>query len=209
MKIISGIQRAPLKLVVYGSEGVGKSTFCAGAPKPLFLDAEKGTFQLNVDRVLVSSHENTLDTIANVLDSKYKTVVFDSADALVDMATQELLVRTGWESIEQPGYGRGYVEQAETVRELLRAADALIGAGKNVVFIAHAAIQRFADPAGDSFDRWTMSTPKRISPLFSEWCDSMLFADHDRSIITKKGDFGQEKKVAKEWGARIAFTEHR
>ena len=209
MQILKGVQRAPLKLVVYGSEGVGKSTFCAAAPNPIFLDAESGTLQLAVDRVLIKGFENGLDAVADILDSKYKTVVFDSADAFVELATQELLIRTGWESIESPGYGRGYVEQAEIIRELLRAADACIGAGKNVVFIVHASIQRFADPAGDSFDRWTLSTPKKISPLLSEWCDTMLFADHDRSIITKKGDFGQEKKVAKEWGARIAFTEHR
>ena len=209
MKIISGVQRAPLKVVCYGSEGVGKSTFASGAPKPIFLDAEKGTLQLAVDRILIEGHEHALDAVADLLDTTYKTIVFDSADAFVDLATQELLVRTSWESIESPGYGRGYVEQADMVRELLRAADALIGAGKNVVFIVHANVQRFEDPAGDSFDRWTLSTPKRISPLFSEWCDTMLFADHDRSIVTKKGKFGNEKKVAKEWGARIAFTEHR
>lgn len=209
MQISKGVQRSPLKMVVYGSEGVGKSTFCAGAGEPIFIDAESGTLQIDTSRILVNGFEHALDAVADIIGTNYKTVIFDSADALEKLATKELLVRTGWESIETPGYGRGYAEQAETFQEILRAADALVGDGKNVVFIAHAAIQRFADPAGDSFDRWTMSTPKKISPLLSEWCDVMLFADHDRSIITKKGDFGAEKKVAKEWGARIAFTEHR
>lgn len=39
-EITSGINDKPLKVVVYGPEGIGKSTFAAQFPEPLFIDTE-------------------------------------------------------------------------------------------------------------------------------------------------------------------------
>lgn len=36
--------------LVYGTDGVGKSTLCSHAPNPIFVGAEKGTEQLDVAR---------------------------------------------------------------------------------------------------------------------------------------------------------------
>ena len=43
MRIKRGIQAGPQKVVLYGPEGIGKSTFAAQFPNPLFLDVEEGT----------------------------------------------------------------------------------------------------------------------------------------------------------------------
>ena len=50
MEIISGRQVKALKTVIYGPEGIGKSTFAAQFPEPLFIDTEDSTKFMDVRR---------------------------------------------------------------------------------------------------------------------------------------------------------------
>jgi len=50
IKITRGIERAPLRAVVYGVEGIGKSTLASQFPDALVLDTEDGTRHLDVAR---------------------------------------------------------------------------------------------------------------------------------------------------------------
>ncbi|MDR0869400.1 MAG: ATP-binding protein [Planctomycetaceae bacterium] len=40
--IQTGKAQAPPRLLIYGTEGIGKSTFGASAPKPIFIPTEDG-----------------------------------------------------------------------------------------------------------------------------------------------------------------------
>lgn len=40
-QVTSGVIPAPVKVVLYGPEGIGKSTFAAQFPDPVFLDTEE------------------------------------------------------------------------------------------------------------------------------------------------------------------------
>lgn len=51
MRITSGKVVRPQKVVIYGAEGIGKSTLAAQFPNPLFIDTEGGTAQLDVRRI--------------------------------------------------------------------------------------------------------------------------------------------------------------
>ena len=53
--ITRGKIEKPLRLLVIGVDGVGKSTFAAAAPSPIFLDAEDGSNNLDVARLPRSS----------------------------------------------------------------------------------------------------------------------------------------------------------
>ena len=50
MNITSGVIASAQKVVVYGPEGIGKSTFASQFPRPLFIDTEGSTKKLNVQR---------------------------------------------------------------------------------------------------------------------------------------------------------------
>ena len=51
MKLVRGTRIVPLRLVLYGDSGVGKSTWCAGIPGVAFSPAEDGTDHLDVARI--------------------------------------------------------------------------------------------------------------------------------------------------------------
>ena len=51
LKITEGTVNRALKVVIYGSEGIGKTTIASKFPNPLFIDTEGGTSQLNVRRI--------------------------------------------------------------------------------------------------------------------------------------------------------------
>ena len=64
MKIIRGKIPCAKKVIVYGPEGIGKSTFAAQFPDPLFIDTEDGTKDMDVARTPApSSWEMLLEQV--------------------------------------------------------------------------------------------------------------------------------------------------
>ncbi len=51
LNIKNGKIPRPQKVVIYGAEGVGKTTLAAQFPDPLFIDTESGTAHMDVRRI--------------------------------------------------------------------------------------------------------------------------------------------------------------
>ena len=65
MSQLANIQRGrvskPPRLLVFGTEGIGKSTFGSGAPKPVFIQTEDGLDDIECDRFpLATSYADVL-----------------------------------------------------------------------------------------------------------------------------------------------------
>ena len=70
MEIIKGRQRKPPRIVVYGQEGIGKSSFGASAPSPIFIPIEEGSLHLNVARFpRIRSWGDMIDALRQFNDS--------------------------------------------------------------------------------------------------------------------------------------------
>lgn len=194
LKIIRGRQRPPLRVVVYGVEGIGKTTLVSKFPKPIILDTEDGSSHLEVDRVPCRTMADLQGAMHSLVRDPegYQTVVIDSADWAERMAQEQLLRDEKKDSIEQFGFGKGYVMLAEKLARLLSLADQLLARGLNVVWVAHAKVVRVSPPdQTDGFDRYELKMHKQVAPLFKEWCDLLLFCNY-RTIITE-GDDGRNK----------------
>jgi hypothetical protein len=205
MKITTGKQQRAQRVVLYGVESVGKSTFAAQFPKPLFLDIEQGTSHLDVDRCDINSWKQLTEALAEAKATDYKTIVIDSADWAERLCVEDLLATSKKTSIEDFGYGKGWVMVAERISRMLTSVDQLIDAGKHVVLIAHSRIVKFEAPdALAPYDRYELKLSKQCSPLLKEFADELWFLRFKTKVSTS--DTGRGKGLGGK--ERILLTTH-
>jgi len=145
LPIKSGRLSKPVKAVIYGLEGTGKSTLAAHTPSPLFLDTEGGTTYLDVNRIdQFTGWEGLLNTIEEVArdTSCCSTLVIDTADWAEQMAIKHICEKYKQTGLESFGFGKGYTYLAEEFARLLRACENVLASGRNVVIVAHARVRK-------------------------------------------------------------------
>ena len=201
MKITKGKQTRPQRVVIYGVESVGKTTFAAQFPAPLFLDIEGGTAHLNTDRCEINSWAELNGALKEVAASDYQTVIIDSADWAERLCVEDLLASTKKASIEDYGYGKGWVMVAERMSRMLTALDSLIANGKHVVLLAHSKVQRVEPPdLMTAYDRYELKMSKQSSPLVKEWADELWFFRFKTKVVESengkaKGTGGKQRII--------------
>lgn len=206
MNISSGIIPSAQKIVVYGPEGIGKSTFASKFPDPVFSDTEGSTKKLDVKRFdAPSSWEMLLMQAQYVRDYKpCKTYVIDTADWAERLCIQSVCARANKSGIEDFGYGKGYVYLRDEFGKLLNLLEEVIAAGVNVVFTAHSFLRKFEQPDEmGAYDRYEMKLSKFVSPMLKEWTDAVFFVNYKTYVI----DDGNGKKKA-QGGQRVMYTTH-
>ena len=211
MQIISGVIPKALKVVVYGPEGIGKTTFAAQAPEPLFIDTEGGTTRMDVRRLPApESFAMILEEINYVIQNPYvcKTLVLDTADWAQRKCTDAVCSKFAKSGVEDFGYGKGFSYVYEEFGRLLNLLDQVVDRGIHVIITAHAAMRKFEQPdESGAYDRWEMklnSTPKcSIAGMVKEWADMVLFANFEVFIVKQK-----DQKAKATGGKRVMFTTH-
>lgn len=207
--ITGGRVIAPIKTTIMGVAGVGKSTFASGAAGAIFIPTEEGTNCLDVQRFpRPETLDDVLDDIVLLKNEKhdYKTLAVDTLDALEPIVWADVCKAGGKKSIEDFGYGKGYVEALARWRVMVSCMDSLrVAKGMNIVLIAHSQIKKFSNPDGADYDRFEMKLAgKGASALFTEWSDVVLFAQYE--TLTPKDE--QDRTRAVSTGRRIARTVH-
>jgi hypothetical protein len=181
----------PQKVVVYGPEGVGKSSLAAQMPQAVFLDTEGGTHHLDVARFdTASTWEDITGAVAQLgsSDHPFRTLVIDTVDWLEKRLAEYLCRKAGKESIEDFGYGKGWVLLAEEFARFLGSLERLVARGMHVVFLAHATVKKFEAPDQvGSYDRFELKLSKQVAPLIKEWADVVLFATYVTRTVEKEG----------------------
>ncbi len=211
MKIISGKIIKPQKVVIYGPEGIGKSTFAAQFPKPLFIDTEGSTSHLEVDRLPRPTSWQMLKQYIKDLKGDtmgYHTLVIDTADWAERLCEEAVCQSNGKVGIEDFGYGKGYTYVKEEFGRLLDSLSDLIDAGMNVVLTAHSIIRKFELPEETgAYDRYELKLGQKAgnqcAALAKEWADMVLFVNYKEIVITTKDN---KKKVS--GGKRVMYTAH-
>ena len=208
MKITRGKIRSALKVVLYGPEGVGKSTFASHFPDPVYIDTEGSTKHLDVGRFPAPQNwTELLNEVDEVVrdPSICRTLVIDTADWAEAQAVRHVCAKHKKGGIEDFGYGKGYVYLGEEFEKLLEALDRVIAQDVNVLLLAHAKMRKFEQPDEmGAYDRWEMKLSKNTAPLVKEWADMMLFANF-KTIVVKRDD---GKSKAQGGSARVMYTTH-
>ena len=208
MNISQGKKSRAQKVVIYGPEGIGKTTFASRFPDPLILDLEDGSATLDVNRAEGIDSWTQLGAALSEIwadPSICKTVVIDTADKAEQMAIDAVCEEKGIKSIEDPGYGKGYTYLAEKMASLISTCGLLVKKGINVVIVAHAQMRKFEQPDElGAYDRWELKLSKKVAPLLKEWADMVLFLNYKTRII-KSEKTGSAKPKG---GERVVYASH-
>ena len=207
LPIKSGRLNKPVKAVIYGLEGTGKSTLAAHTPNPLFLDTEGGTTYLDVNRIdQFTGWEGLLNTIEEVARDTAccSTLVIDTADWAEQMAIKHICEKYKQTGLESFGFGKGYTYLAEEFARMLRACENVLASGRNVVIVAHARVRKQELPEEmGAFDHWELKLSRQCAPLLAEWPDLLLFVSYKTFVSSTES--GSKKASG---GKRVMYATH-
>ena len=207
LNIIEGKEQRPKKIVIYGPEGIGKSTFASQFPDPLFIDTEGGTSNLDVRRIKCNkSWDELISVVKEIHENPHicKTVVLDTADWSESLCINAVCDKYRKNNIEDFGYGKGYTYLVDEYAKLLSLLDQLIEVGINVVVTAHSKLKKFELPEEQgAFDRYEMKLSRQVAPLIKEWSDALFFVNYKIYIVTTENN-----KRKAQGGKRVLYTTH-
>lgn len=207
MEIIRGKITGAYKVVIYGPEGIGKSTFASRFPDVLFIDTEGSTKHMDVARLpRPTSWAMLLEEVRYVLRTPglCRTLAIDTADWAEMLCSESVCAKSQKNGIEDFSYGKGYVYLAEEFGRLLNLLDEIVEQGIHVVVTAHARMRKFEQPDEmGAYDRWEMKLQKNTCPLLKEWADMVLFANYKTYVVQS-----EEKKNKAQGGRRVLYTTH-
>lgn len=213
--VTTGRVQAPRRIMLYGTQGIGKSTFASMAPAPIFIQTEDGLGEIDCAKFpLIQDFSETISALQSLANEthEFQTVVIDSLDWLERMIWDVVCLKAEKRvnNIEEIGYGKGYIMALNYWRAILAGlTDLRAGKGMTVILIAHAKIERFENPETESYDRYTPRLHKHAAALVQEWCDEVLFATY--KVYTKQTDEGFKKERVRGVGTgeRIIRTTER
>lgn len=204
----------PQRILGFGCEKVGKSTWASGAPGAVFLCPENGTPHLDIERLpAVESWLDVFDVLQLVEENKeWKTLVIDPVNWLEDLAWAHIVEGPGKpvtdetrDKLEKHGGGfkKGYEAAAGLWRTLIRELEAKHYAkGRNVVFLAHAFVKNFKDPSGVEYERFQVQMHEKAAGPIKQWVDDILFFRHE--VLQK---IENSKTVAIATGQHVIHTQ--
>jgi hypothetical protein len=203
----------PPAIIVHGVAGVGKTTFAAASDSPVAVCTEDGLGTLKLPHFpLARSFEEVIEALAALHSEphEHRTLVVDSLDWLEPLVWQHACKINNWSTIEEPGYGKGYIAALDLWRQYLDWINALREDRRMmVVQLAHTDIKRFDSPEHEPYDRYVIKLHARAAALLQEHADVVMFANY--RISTVKADVGFNKKVTRALGSgeRVLYTAER
>lgn len=215
-KIKAGKQSRPYRLVVAGPAGVGKSTFAAGAPDPLFIDTERRTDHLDIKRLEPATWDDVIGvlreihTAASKGKAPCKTLVVDTLDRLEVLIQQHVCTANGWAHIAEAKWD-GYAAAVEIWRKFITAIEALRDVGISVVMLGHTSIRQFENPAGPNYDQFKIQLAGGPAKLITAIADAIGFAsfeDTAHAKFNKRTGDQQSRGKAESTGRRVLYFGH-
>lgn len=188
------------RIVTYGSDGVGKTSFAAGAPNVFFLDPNKGSFKFDVRRVAIESWDETFDWLASIENGSIPcdNVAIDTVSDFESMSHARLFQGTTVTKYEG-GYGKGDDVVVMEWQRLLYHLERVWLKGKGVILLAHATVKKFEDPTGPGYERFELACRKPLAQLLRGWADYVLFARENVTIAADKNKQVKASTTGERW----------
>lgn len=187
-----GKRKSP-RIVLYGPAKVGKSSWAAQFPTPIFVMTEDGVEGLDVDRYEPAiSWLQIIEHLTAVATDKhsFSTLVVDTLGGTAELAAKhicEKLFNGDWGPKGFAAFGQGWGATSEEMRRLLPILDACRDKGMTVILLAHAGVQSVRSPIDGDFQKWAPEMDRRIWARFAKWADMIGRADYDYIVMKRDG----------------------
>jgi len=219
MSILKSVKKTvsirPFKAILYGTPGVGKTTFACNAPDALVFNIEDGLdgiecakYPVEDGRDLFKSVHEVIAALQVVLEDEheFKTLVIDSVSALERLIWAQICLENGVDSIEKIGFAKGYKYAQTYWAQIMQYLEAIRNRrNMMVILIGHCEIKQYNDPMTDSYDRYNIKLHEQARGPLIEWSDMVLFADQEVMTLSKDIGFNQTKNKAV-GGHRVIYT---
>lgn len=197
--VTTGVARTGIRMIIAGQEKMGKTTFCAGAPKALLVPLEVGFAGVNAAKTpMLQTYEEVMTLLAELVQAAqcgqllYKTLVLDSGTALerhvhdyvlrLDPAYANSKKTVTMESAHG-GYGKAYTMANAIFDGILKQLDLLaVYGGVNILLTCHVFSSKVQDPTVGEYDSWDLllHSPKNQKTygkreLITQWADVIGF----------------------------------
>lgn len=216
--VLSAVSAAPnknpLRMFLYGQEGVGKTTWAAKIPGALFLSCEDGSGDMEIPTIKIDTWAQLLETVDGLVQSgvgAYRAIVLDTVSSFERLCWEHLLAESKDSSIESAGFGKSYTMAAEEVARLLVKLSQLRERRQvHIVLLGHALFRAFNDPNGPSYDLWQPAMHEKASALYMRWADVLLFAAFEATVKVAKRNKEKEASATEKGKAtavsRVLYT---
>jgi len=223
--------KAP-RIIVIGTEKIGKTTFAAGSrfengklaeigmndPIILPIKGEEGADALGVPMFPVcKTFAEIMETLAVLYssDHPYKTVVLDSASAIGPIIQDDVCTEFNVSNVRKvQGFRTGESAVMQRWRTILSCLDYLREEkGMTSIIIGHVKIKKHKNPEGDDWDTFDFDMEMGEADLMKRWADLILFCN-TKVTVKKEGTDSQFSKAKKTGldltgGQRFMYTQHR
>jgi hypothetical protein len=201
----------PLRVLIYGPGGIGKTTFACDAKDAIVISAEDGADFKKVARFpAAESYQDVLDAVDVLREEQHshRMVVLDSVDWIEQLISTHVCAKHKKDSLEAFGYGSGFALVFDEMRGLITQLERLRrDKGMGVVAIAHSTVRTFNNPEGENFDRYELklqnSKNASVVGLWKEWPDFQLFANYEVIVSQSKKSGAKGEST----GERFAYTQ--
>ena len=208
--ITYGREVKPAFVCLYGPDGVGKSTFAAGAPNPVFIGTEAGSSTLEIARLpqpkSIGQYIGQVTALRD-LPHPFESIVVDSLDWLEPLIWRQVCAEGKVNSIEkyEGGFGKGVIRASEIWRGLVNDL-AAVAQRFHVILIAHAKVKKFDDPSHSAaYERYMVGINDLAAAVVRQAVDCVLFATFKANVRTISKT--QARGIGD--GVRLMFTQHR
>ncbi|MBY3434863.1 ATP-binding protein [Rhizobium laguerreae] len=217
-KLRSSTSTYPPIVLIYGVDGIGKTSLAAEFPDAIYLPTAGERTPEGVDLATpeddegntkyIESWEDLRSIVGELLteEHEFKTAIFDALDGLEPFVNAATCARIGADSIgsndkgSPAAFGQGDVQGDIEWGEFMDACAELTRRGIAVVLLAHPEIKRFDDPVNDPYDRYQVGIRKRAAKLVRERSDIVAFMNSRITLKTK--EVGIKKEVTHAEGGR-------
>jgi hypothetical protein len=224
----TGAHRAPVALVlptaaksavqdlyryvtlIYGRQGIGKSTWAASYPDSLMLSCERVSqgipcFDFNYENGGVREWETFREAVELLTPGKkrvsqFRTVIVDTAAAAYSHCMHYVCKRAG---VEHPHDKNDYGKTWDAVQyEFSHQLDRLWGAGYGVVFTAHSGEVEYKTHSGEEYTRIQPAVSGQAMKYLKAKTDCIFYAEY------VKGADGKTRRILITEGDEVVEAKH-